>query len=188
VVPSTQAPLSPFAGAEDLNASAALQLDGVLFMEGEGRPSELAHLISDLRITADEYASTGTWLANAMQASWDIAAELVDTVGLEDLVGDRHRIIANDWLAASTSALIAHMLVRAADMCSDSAGLVNDNERRWRVFRERVLQIAARRNVGRSPSSVRPGRLLRPRGAHGGPSSATSCRSALRPTSSERHR
>jgi hypothetical protein len=115
-----------------------------------------------------------------MQASWDIAAALVDVPGLEDLLGDRHRIIANDWLAANTSALIARMLVRAADildlvdftpaalradlagprraaalvhstaeiinraadLCSDSAGLVNDNERRWRVFRERVVQIA----------------------------------------------
>jgi hypothetical protein len=178
-VPLTEAPLSPFAGAEDLNAAAALQLDGVLFMEGEGRPAELVRLISELRTTADEYASTGDWLANAMQASWDVAAALVDIPGLEDLLGDRHRIIANDWLAANTTALIARMLVRAADildsvdftpaalradiagsrraagllhstaeiinraadLCSDSAGLVNDNERRWRVFRERVVQI-----------------------------------------------
>jgi hypothetical protein len=33
---------------------------------------------------------------------------------------------------------------RAADLCSDSAGLVNDNERRWRVFRERVATIMRR--------------------------------------------
>ena len=178
-VPSTESPLSPYAGAEDLNDSAALQLEGVLFMEGEGRPAELTHLISDLRNTADEYAQTGDWLANAMQASWDIAAALVDITGLEDLLGERHRIIANDWLAADMSRLIARMLVRAADildkidftpavlradlagsrraasllhstaeiinraadLCSESAGLVNDNERRWRVFRERVVQI-----------------------------------------------
>ena len=178
-VPSTESPLSPYAGAEDLNDSAALQLEGVLFMEGEGRPAELTHLISDLRNTADEYAHTGDWLANAMQASWDIAAALVDITGLEDLLGERHRIIANDWLAADMSGLIARMLVRAADildktdftpavlradlagsrraasllhstaeiinraadLCSESAGLVNDNERRWRVFRERVVQI-----------------------------------------------
>ena len=114
-----------------------------------------------------------------MQASWDIAAALVDIPGLEDLLGDRHRIITNDWLAANMSTLIARMLGRtadileqidftpaalradlsgprraaallhsaaelinrAADLCSDSAGLVNDNERRWRIFRERVVQI-----------------------------------------------
>ena len=35
----------------------------------------------------------------------------------------------------------AELINRAADLCSDSAGLVNDNERRWRIFRERVVQI-----------------------------------------------
>jgi hypothetical protein len=114
-----------------------------------------------------------------MQTSWDIAAALVDIPGLEDLLGDRHRIIANDWLAAHESALIAkvvdraadildkidftpaalhadlsgprrapalvhsaaELINRAADLCSESAGLVNDNERRWRTFRARVAQI-----------------------------------------------
>ena len=55
-VPSTDAPLSPFAGADDLNDPAALQLEGVLFMEGEGEPAELTHLIRDLRATAEDYA------------------------------------------------------------------------------------------------------------------------------------
>jgi hypothetical protein len=73
------APLSPFAGADDLNDPAALQLDGVLFMEGEGEPAELTHLIRDLRTTAEDYAGTGDWLANGMQASWDVAAALADT-------------------------------------------------------------------------------------------------------------
>ena len=35
--PSTAAAFSPYEGAPDLNAAAALQLDGVLFMEGRGR-------------------------------------------------------------------------------------------------------------------------------------------------------
>jgi hypothetical protein len=171
--------LSPYAGADDLNDPAALQLEGVLFMEGEGEPAELANLIRDLRTSAEDFSGTGDWLANAMQASWDIAVALVDIPGLEDLLGDRHRIIANDWLASNMSSLIARLLVRAAeildridftpaalradlagprraaalvhsaaelinrvaDVCSDSAGLVNDNERRWRVFRERVVAI-----------------------------------------------
>jgi hypothetical protein len=115
-VPSTAQPLSPYAGADDLNDPAALQLDGVLFMEGEGEPAELAHLIRDLRTSAEDFSGTGDWLANAMQASWDIAAVLVDIPGLEDLLGDRHRIIANDWLASNMSNLIARLLVRAADI------------------------------------------------------------------------
>jgi hypothetical protein len=179
VTPSTGPALSPFAGAEDLNDLAALQLEGVLFMEGEGEPAELTHLIRHLRSTADDFAATGEWLADAMQASWDVAASLMEVDGLADLLGDRHRIIANDWLAADVAILVARLLRRAAeildhvdltpsglradmagarhaagfvhssaelinraaDLCSESAGLVNDNERRWRVFRERVAEI-----------------------------------------------
>jgi hypothetical protein len=115
-VPSTAPPLSPYAGAEDLNDPAALQLEGVLFMEGEGEPAELAMLIRDLRVSAEDFSGTGEWLADAMQVSWDIAAALVDITGLEDLLGDRHRIIANDWLASDMSRLIARLLVRAADI------------------------------------------------------------------------
>jgi hypothetical protein len=115
-VPSTAPPLSPYAGADDLNDSAALQLEGVLFMEGEGEPTELTNLIRDLRTNAEDFSDTGAWLAHAMQASWDIAAALVDIPGLEDLLGDRHRIIANDWLASDMSSLIARLLVRAADI------------------------------------------------------------------------
>lgn len=115
-VPSTSAPLSPFAGAEDLNDPAAMQLEGVLFMEGEGEPSELTNLIRDLRINAEDLSGTGEWLANAMQASWDIAATLVEIPGLEDLLGERHRIIANDWLASDMSRLTARLLIRAADL------------------------------------------------------------------------
>ena len=148
-------------------------------MEGEGTPPEITSLVRDLRTTADDFASIGDWLANAMQASWDIAPVLMEIRGLEDLLGDRHRIIANDWLAAHMSTLIgshltraadildtidftpaalradlagprraasllhsaAEIINRAADLCSDSAGLVNDNERRWRLFRQRVATI-----------------------------------------------
>jgi hypothetical protein len=190
IAPSTTTPLSPFAGAEDLNDPVALQLDGVLFMEGEGRPAELTNLIRDLRLAADDFVGTGEWLANAMRASWDVAAALIDVDGLGDVLGERHRIIANDWLAANMSTLIAQLLHRAADildhigltpaavrldmrgprrspgllhssaelvnraadLCSDSAGLVNDNERRWRIFRERVQEIVG---ADQDPHGVR---------------------------------
>lgn len=171
--------LSPFAGADDLNDGAALQLDGVLFMEGEGRPAEVTNLIRELRTRADDSRTTGEWLANAMQASWEVARSLISIDGLADLLGERHRIISNDWLAASMNHLIAEtldraaeildsvdftptalredlagarisakrlysaaeMIDRAADLFSESAGLVHDNERRWRVFRSRVAEL-----------------------------------------------
>ena len=118
-----------------------------------------------------------------------MAAALVDIDGLGDLLGERHRIIANDWLAANMR-LIATLLDRAADILdqvdftpaalrADLAGpaerraaplgrrarqpcrrplqrlrrLVNDNERRWRVFRERVATIVE--SSGREDAPVR---------------------------------
>ena len=172
---------SPYEGAADLNAPAAIQLDGVLFMEGEGKPGEIGHLERDLRVFADDASAAGNWLANAMQSSWDVATVLLDIEDLADLLGERHRIIANNWQGASIMSLVARILVRAAeildhvdfspaavradlagqrvsaghlysaaemidhaaDLLSEFAGIVHDNERRWRVFRSRVEQIVA---------------------------------------------
>jgi hypothetical protein len=179
VEPTKTTALSPYEGCEDLNSAVAIQLDGVLFMEGEGRPTEMAHLIRDLRVWAADQRSTGEWLATAMQSSWDMAVALIEIDGLSDMLGERHRIIANDWQAAHMNALMSRILDRAADilervdftpnalradmaegrssiglmysaaelvshaadLCSDSAALVHENERRWRTFRERVKNI-----------------------------------------------
>ncbi len=180
-VASTRAVLSPYEGAEDLNSPAALQLDGVLFLEGEGRPAEISQLIRDLRNAAEDQKATGEWLAKAMESSWAVAAALIEIDGLADMLGERHRIIANDWQAAAMNSVQSHlmdraadllehvdftptalradladgqvstgllysaaeMIARAADLCSESAGLVHDNERRWRTFRLRVDQVLA---------------------------------------------
>ncbi len=181
---STRAVLSPYEGAEDLNSPAALQLDGVLFLEGEGRPAEITHLIRDLRSAAEDQKATGEWLATAMESSWSVAAALIEIDGLADMLGERHRIIANDWQAATMNGLQSHLMDRAADLlervdfspaalradlaegqvstgllysaaemishaadlCCESAGLVHDNERRWRTFRLRVAQVLAARD------------------------------------------
>jgi hypothetical protein len=181
VEPSTRAALNPYEGADDLNDPAALQLDGVLFMEGEGRPAEITGMVRDLRAAAGDFFGTGEWLGGAMQASWDMALSFVDIDALADVLGERHRIISNDWLAASMNTLLGHLveraadilehvdftpaalrhdlanaraaparlysaaelLDRAADLCCESAGLVHDNERRWRTFRARVAEVVA---------------------------------------------
>jgi hypothetical protein len=177
--PSDRHALSPYEGAEDLNSMAAVQLDGVLFLEGEGRPAEVTLVIRELRAHAENCTGTAEWLAAAMTASWDMAGALLDIDALSGVLGERHRIISNDWLAAHMNSLMGRMLARAADMlehidftpaalrrdlagprvvprrlyaaaevmsraadlCSDSAALVRDNERRWRVFRARVVEV-----------------------------------------------
>jgi hypothetical protein len=173
--------INPFEGAVDLNAPAALQLDGVLFMEGGGEPVEISHLERDVRTAARDAAAAGQWLADAMQSAWDVAVVLLDVESLADLLGERHRIISNNWQGASLMTLVgieleraadvldrveftapavradlggarvfaprlfsaAEMIDHAADLLSDFAGLVHDNERRWRVFRARVAEILA---------------------------------------------
>jgi hypothetical protein len=171
--------LNPFEGTDDLNAPEALQLDGILFMEGEGEPAEITGIKQDLRSTGEASLATGSWLSQAMESTWDAAPVLLGYPELADLLGDRHRIIANDWQAASMSSLAGRVLLRAADilgtvdftpgalradldgprttpsvlysavelldhaadLLSDSAGLVHDNERRWRNFHRRVAEL-----------------------------------------------
>ncbi|MCW2805190.1 MAG: hypothetical protein JWN06_3407 [Propionibacteriaceae bacterium] len=60
--------------------------------------------------------TTGQWLANAMEPSWSVAAALIEIDGLADMLGERHRIIANDWQAATMKSVQSHLMDRAADI------------------------------------------------------------------------
>ncbi|MEU9395468.1 hypothetical protein AB0D86_36415 [Streptomyces sp. NPDC048324] len=168
-----------FAGAQDLNAPGLVAESGVLFMEGEGEPTELQRLKREVRQVADDVEQTGAWLTQAMEQAWEIAGSLAAYPALADLLGERHRIISNDWQSAALQCLIARLLRRsldllakvdftpaalradlagerhapaylysaselldrAADLTAESAMLVHDNERRWRVFRARVREL-----------------------------------------------
>jgi hypothetical protein len=191
VEPTDHRGMSPFEGAEDLNSEAATALGGVLFMEGEGRPAEISAMIGELRAEAESFAGAGEWLGNAMAASWKMAAAMLEFDELADVMGERHRIIANDWLAAHMQSLLAVLLARAAemleridltpaglradlggarvaphriyaaaevlsraaDLCCESAQLVHDNERRWRVSRERTEQLVQTLTGGAATTS-----------------------------------
>lgn len=191
VEPSGRSAASPFAGAEDLNDERAIETAGILFMEGEGEPAEIARIKRELRAAAAALEEGGAWLASAMEQAWAVAAQLTRYPQLADLLGERHRIVVNDWQSAELQMLIGRLLARAVDLLdaidfspaalredlrtparflfsaselldravdltTQSATLVHDNERRWRVFRERAEAIgndtgaeqrdAARRN------------------------------------------
>ena len=174
------APLpSPFAGAVDLNDERAIELLGVLFMEGGGEPAEIVRMKADLGALATACRSTGEWLATAMEASWAVIEHLVAYPAVADLLGDRHRIISNDWQCASLSSLAARNIDRAldlleqveftpaalrtdlesdrvaprylfaaselidhaADLLAQSSVITRANERRWRVFHQRISEI-----------------------------------------------
>lgn len=173
---------SPFAGAPDLNDDRATETVGILFMEGEREPAEITRMKADLAALAEAGRATGKWLANAMHAAWGVAAALLDYSDLADLLAERHRIISNDWQAASLATLAAHNIERAldvlgridftpaalrqdlagertasgylfsaselldhaSDLAAQSATLTHENERRWRVFHERVQRLTSR--------------------------------------------
>jgi hypothetical protein len=185
-----QTPLEfPYAGCVDLNEKAAIEASGILFLEGEGEPPEITRMKRELASAADDFAATGTWMSEAMQASWAMAEGLLALPEIADLLGERHRIIANDWQAAGLNTLIASLLSRAvavlgqvdfspaalrsdlagpgtavpylfsaselidhaADLVAHSASLVHDNERRWRVFHDRVAVLAGNGGQGQRP-------------------------------------
>jgi len=171
---------SPFAGARDLNDDRATELAGILFMEGEGEPAEIARIKRELAASAADDDASGAWLERAMEAAWGAAELLLDHPAVADLLGERHRIVANDWLAATQSRMAARhlqrsvaileridfspaalradlaggrdnarylysateLIDRAADLAAESSTLVHENERRWRVFHQRVTAIA----------------------------------------------
>ena len=158
VEPSERPAANPFAGAEDLNAPGLVAESGILFMEGEREPAEIKRLKRDLEAVAADSEETGAWLSQAMEQAWETAAALASYPALADLLGERHRIIANDWQSAGLLALVARLLRRArrspsylysaselldraADLLAESATLVHENERRWRVFGLRVREL-----------------------------------------------
>lgn len=181
VQPLEHPPAAPFTGARDINAPGLVAESGVLFMESEGEPPEIAGTRRDLAAAAEDLERTGAWLASAMEHSWTVAGALCAFPQLAGELGERHRIIANDWQAASLQTLIARLLRRAleildkvdfrptairadlsgdrdfarylysaselldraADLLAESAALVHDNERRWRVFAARVAELSA---------------------------------------------
>jgi hypothetical protein len=179
---------NPYMGCEDLNEKAAIQHDGLLFMEGEGEPTELTQLKRKIRNISEDFDKAGAWLSNAMENSWAAAINLMKISTLENVLGERHRIIINDWQAAHLSMLVTKLLDRAllilnqidfnptairedvstrkrypdllysaselldrgADLSSEFAILVHDNERRWRVFRQRVnrMMVGSKKTSG----------------------------------------
>lgn len=185
-------PGNPYRGCEDINETATIQHSGVLFLEGEGEPPELGRLKRDLAAQAEDFGQAGEWLDQAMATSWEVVRKLADHPFLADLLGERHRIIANDWQAASLNSLTARLLRRAldilevldlapdtirddlrgprsypgylysaaelvdraADLAAESAALVHDNERRWRIFRQRVELILTDSESARAGSAV----------------------------------
>jgi len=182
VEPSAGPKGNPYRGCEDLNEKGDIAHTGILFLEAEGEPNEIAQLKRGLKVRADDFAEGGEWLVRAMESSWESAKPLLQNPGLADVLGERHRIITNDQHAAHLFSLSAREIRRsleildhldlsssgvrkdlagprsypaylysaselldlAADGLTESAALIHDNERRWRVWRARAEEVSAK--------------------------------------------
>jgi len=121
---------NPYMGCEDLNEVASIQYTGILFLEGEEAPTEIDRLKRDIEGIADDYEQTSSWLSQAMETSWAIASGLIEYPALAYVIGERHRIIANDWQAASQAMLVSRLLRRSLDILNKidfSPGAVRDD-------------------------------------------------------------
>ena len=105
-----------YLGCEDLNETGVIQQSGVLFLEGEGEPAMITRLKRDLGSMAEDFGAEGQWLATAMQASWQAALQLLQLPALASVLGERHRIIVNNWQSAQQSSLISTVLKRALEI------------------------------------------------------------------------
>ncbi|MGV9938509.1 hypothetical protein [Streptomyces sp. NPDC003401] len=85
-------------------------------MEGEGEPAELRRLRREVGTVADDTEQSGAWPARAMEQAWEIAGYLAAHPAPADLLGERHRIIADDWQSAGLRTLVARLLRRALDL------------------------------------------------------------------------
>jgi len=105
--------------------AAVLQRHAHALLELAGRPSTstpaeastaFEALKRDLWLIGDAAEENGAWLEAAMETSWDAATSLIALDELADVIGERHRIIANDWQAALLDGLAAKLLRRAVEI------------------------------------------------------------------------
>jgi ABC-type transporter Mla subunit MlaD len=88
----------------------------VLFLEGEEEPAEIGTMKRKLTDMAADMEQSGEWLEKAMEQAWQVAGALAGYPELADLLGERHRIISNDWQSAQLQGLVGRLVRRALDL------------------------------------------------------------------------
>lgn len=102
-------------GCEDLNALSAIASVGVLFMEGEGEPSEIRAMKGKLQGLARAWTDMGGWLAGKMEAAWQ-REQVVFGASLGDVAQARFSITVTNWRGAREMQLAGRLLKRVLDV------------------------------------------------------------------------
>jgi hypothetical protein len=105
------------AGCDDLNALTAIASIGILFMEGQGEPTEIRVLKGKLAARGDGSVRAGEWLAGMMAASWPRESLLLDDK-YADAARPRYRTIATNWIGSLEMIVVGRLLVLAVTKLS----------------------------------------------------------------------
>ena len=128
------------AGCLDLNPVRAIAGIGILFMEGEGEPSEIRTLKIRLRGMAMGMQGAGQWLADKMDAAWERESVLLDPE-LIDAARPRFQTIVTNWRGSRETLLVGRLLALAVD-CLDKVDFTPAAVRRDRTTAGRYLRNA----------------------------------------------
>lgn len=101
-------------GCDDLNALSAIASIGILFMEGQGEPTEIRLLKAKLGARGDGSVQAGEWLAGMMATAWPRESVLLDDE-LANVARPRYRTIATNWIGSLEMILLGRLLLLAAD-------------------------------------------------------------------------
>lgn len=64
----------------------------------------------------EDFQKISEWLAKAAGSTWDAAKTVRRELGLAPAIGEDHRVVVKDWLAADMNALIAALLRQALEL------------------------------------------------------------------------
>ncbi len=101
-------------GCDDLNALPAIASVGILFMEGQGEPTEIRMLKAKLGARGEGSVRAGEWLAGMMAAAWPRESVLFDDK-FSDAARPRFRTIATNWIGSLEMILLGRLLRLAVD-------------------------------------------------------------------------
>lgn len=102
-------------GCVDVEKPVANPQTDALLLRAATAAAEIGDIKFAMRSLSDDFQKISVWLAKAAGASWEVAKAARSTLGCVAVLGEDHRVIAKDWLAADMNALIAGLL-RAAVM------------------------------------------------------------------------
>ena len=75
--------------------------------------TEIEQVAHDTRALAQDFQKIGEWLASTAGSAWEATQSARRALGLASTLGDNHRLIGKDRLAADMNALIAWLLRQA---------------------------------------------------------------------------